>query len=51
MIICTVNRMQLYSFKMLIKEIDPEAFTFVTKTKEALGEGFSREAYAWQAKG
>ncbi|MFP4177461.1 MAG: YitT family protein [Acholeplasmataceae bacterium] len=51
MIICTVNRIQLYSFKLLIKDIDPEAFTFVTKTKEALGEGFSREAYAWQAKG
>lgn len=50
MIICTVNRIQLYPFKLLIKEIDPDAFTFVTKTKEALGEGFSREAYTWQAK-
>jgi uncharacterized membrane-anchored protein YitT (DUF2179 family) len=43
MIICTVYRLQFYTFKQLIKKADPKAFTFVTKTKEALGEGFSRE--------
>jgi uncharacterized membrane-anchored protein YitT (DUF2179 family) len=43
MIICTVYRLQFYTFKQLIKKADPKAFTFVSKTKEALGEGFSRE--------
>ncbi|MFH0767899.1 MAG: YitT family protein [Bacillota bacterium] len=50
MIICTVNRMQIYQFKCIIKETDPHAFTFVTRTKEALGQGFSREAAIWQVK-
>jgi uncharacterized membrane-anchored protein YitT (DUF2179 family) len=47
MIICTVDRQQLYHFKMIIKNTDPKAFTFVTKTKEALGQGFSREEAKW----
>lgn len=47
MIICTVDRIQLYTFKNIIKSADPKAFTFVTKTKEALGEGFSREGAQW----
>ncbi|MCR3906191.1 MAG: YitT family protein [Tenericutes bacterium] len=47
MIICTVDRQQLYHFKMIIKNTDPNAFTFVTKTKEALGQGFSREEAKW----
>lgn len=47
MIICTVDRIQLYTFKNIIKAADPKAFTFVTKTKEALGEGFSREGAQW----
>lgn len=47
MIICTVDRAQLYIFKHIIKNTDPKAFTFVTKTKEALGEGFSRESAQW----
>lgn len=47
MIICTVDRAQLYIFKHIIKNADPKAFTFVTKTKEALGEGFSREGAEW----
>lgn len=42
MIICTVERRELYYFKVVIKESDPKAFTFVTKTKEAIGYGFSR---------
>ncbi|MBN2300461.1 MAG: YitT family protein [Acholeplasmataceae bacterium] len=50
MIICTVDRMQIYQFKHLIKENDPKAFTFFTRTKEALGQGFSREAAKWAAK-
>jgi uncharacterized membrane-anchored protein YitT (DUF2179 family) len=47
MIVCTVDRAQLYMFKHIIKQTDPKAFTFVTKTKEALGEGFSRESAQW----
>lgn len=47
MILCTVDRAQLYIFKNIIKNTDPKAFTFVTKTKEALGEGFSRESAQW----
>ncbi|MDO9629990.1 MAG: YitT family protein [Acholeplasmataceae bacterium] len=47
LIICTVDRRELYQFKILIKETDPHAFTFVTKTQEALGQGFSREGAKW----
>ena len=50
MIICTVDRMQIYQFKRIIKDTDPNAFTFVTRTKEALGQGFSREAAIWETK-
>ena len=50
MIICTVDRVQLYNFKLIIKQTDPKAFTFVTRTKEALGEGFSRVGAVWQTK-
>ena len=42
MLVCTVDRRQLYVFKRLIRTTDPDAFTFVTRTKEALGRGFSR---------
>jgi uncharacterized membrane-anchored protein YitT (DUF2179 family) len=44
MLVCTVDRRQLYVFKRLIRTTDPDAFTFVTRTKEALGRGFSRGA-------
>ena len=51
MVICTINKFQFYHFKQIIKAIDPHAFTFVTKTKEALGEGFSRSSeHVWQTK-
>jgi uncharacterized membrane-anchored protein YitT (DUF2179 family) len=45
-----VDRVQLYSFKLIIKKTDPKAFTFVSRTKEALGEGFSREGAVWETK-
>ncbi|MCK9235320.1 MAG: YitT family protein [Acholeplasmataceae bacterium] len=48
MIVCTIDRFQLYTFKHLIQEIDPKAFTFVTRTKEALGYGFSRGSESWK---
>ena len=47
MIVCTVDRAQLYNFRRIIIEADPKAFTFVTRTKEAMGSGFSRERAIW----
>ncbi len=48
MIVCTIDRMQLYTFKLIIKRIDPNAFTFVTRTKEAFGFGFSKGSASWK---
>ncbi|MCD4826902.1 MAG: YitT family protein [Acholeplasmataceae bacterium] len=48
MIVCTIDRMQLYTFKLIIKEIDPKAFSFVTRTKEASGYGFSKGSLQWK---
>lgn len=50
MIICTIQRREFYYFKQIINEVDPKAFTFVTKTKEALGQGFSKEKLKWETK-
>lgn len=41
MIICTITRSQLYHLKALITEVDPDAFTFITKTSESVGQGFN----------
>lgn len=43
LIICTISRVELHTFKLLIKRLDPNAFSFVTKTSEAFGHGFSSE--------
>lgn len=40
MIICTISKNQLYHIKAVIKEVDPNAFTFITKTVESVGKGF-----------
>lgn len=48
MLICTIDVKQIYLLKKIIKENDVKAFTFVSKTKEALGEGFSREVATWE---
>lgn len=50
MMICTVERHQLYVLKLIIKETDPKAFSFVMQTKEAFGLGFSREVTKWETK-
>jgi uncharacterized membrane-anchored protein YitT (DUF2179 family) len=50
MMICTVERHQLYQLKLIIKETDPKAFSFVMQTKEALGQGFTREVPKWVTK-
>ncbi|VEU80515.1 YitT family protein [Haploplasma axanthum] len=41
MIICTITKNQLYNLKLIIAEIDPAAFTFITKTTESVGQGFN----------
>lgn len=40
MLVCTITRNQLYHIKGIIAEVDPHAFTFITKTSESLGIGF-----------
>lgn len=40
MLICTISRAQLYNLKQVINEVDPSAFTFITKTVESVGIGF-----------
>lgn len=40
MIICTITRNQLYQIKSIISDIDPNAFTIITKTSESVGQGF-----------
>lgn len=40
MIICTITRNQLYHLKAIISDVDPKAFTFITKTSESVGQGF-----------
>lgn len=40
MIICTISKNQLYHLKAVIEEVDPSAFTFITKTVESVGQGF-----------
>lgn len=41
MIICTISKRQLYHIKAIIAEYDEQAFTFITKTVESVGQGFS----------
>lgn len=43
MIICTITKRQLYTLKHIIKNSDPDAFTFITKTNEAIGQGFRED--------
>lgn len=43
MIICTISKDQLFDLKAIIEEIDPHAFTFITRTIESVGKGFSKE--------
>ena len=37
---CTVSRMEINRLKMLVHEIDPQAFMVIGQAQEALGEGF-----------
>ncbi len=39
-VICVVRRRQALNVKKFIKEVDPKAFVYITKTKEVNGNGF-----------
>lgn len=39
-IYCTVSRMEINRLKILVHDIDPEAFMVIGQAQEALGEGF-----------
>lgn len=43
LIICTMNQREVNRMRSVIDSIDPEAFTFMTDTKEAVGRGFSKD--------
>lgn len=43
MVICTMRNREVNMMRSVIERIDPEAFTFMTDTKEAVGRGFSKE--------
>ena len=40
-ILCVVKRGEFYTFKMLVKRIDPDAFMIQTDAREVLGHGFN----------
>ena len=39
-ILCAMKRSQIVPVKLLVREIDPDAFIIVCKANEVLGEGF-----------
>lgn len=41
MVICVVTKMQVTTFKRILKEIDPNAFCIAINTREVLGSGFA----------
>lgn len=43
MLVCTMSQRELNMMRELIDGSDPDAFTFMTQTKEAVGRGFSKE--------
>lgn len=43
MVICTMRNREVNKMRSVIERIDPESFTFMTDTKEAVGRGFSKE--------
>jgi len=40
MIMCILDKSQVYNFRMLLKEHDPEAFFILTEAREVIGQGF-----------
>jgi uncharacterized membrane-anchored protein YitT (DUF2179 family) len=46
MLICTMDKKEAYRITDMIKECDPEAFTFVTSCKEVKGKYRNRKGYS-----
>lgn len=42
-VICVVNRSEVYKIKNIIKEIDKNAFTYISNASEVLGTGFKNK--------
>ena len=40
MIMCIIDKSQIYNFRNLLKEHDPEAFFILTDAREVIGQGF-----------
>jgi uncharacterized membrane-anchored protein YitT (DUF2179 family) len=40
MIMCIIDRSQVYPFRLFLKEHDPEAFFILTDAREVIGQGF-----------
>lgn len=43
-LLCVITRLQIPQFKAIVEDIDAEAFMMITDVREAMGEGFTREA-------
>ncbi len=43
LVICVIHKRQLNLTRVIVEKTDPEAFTFIAQTKEAVGRGFSRD--------
>jgi uncharacterized membrane-anchored protein YitT (DUF2179 family) len=43
LVICVIHKKELNLTRHVIQNADPEAFTFIAQTKEAVGRGFSHE--------
>ena len=41
MVLCVTGRQEVARLKDIVREVDENAFMFVTEAHEALGEGFS----------
>jgi uncharacterized membrane-anchored protein YitT (DUF2179 family) len=42
-ILCVVNRPQIFTLKQIIKETDPDAFVILADVNEVIGEGFHKD--------
>ncbi|MPN50241.1 hypothetical protein SDC9_197867 [bioreactor metagenome] len=42
-ILCVVNRPQIFALKQIIKETDPTAFVVLADVNEVIGEGFHKD--------
>ena len=43
LVICVTSKRELNLVRTVVDKADPDAFTFIAQTKEAVGRGFSRD--------